>query len=68
MTHRYWVNFAKTGNPNGAGLPNWPRHEAGKDQTFDFRADGTASIGPDPWKPRLEVTQRATESGKRYDF
>jgi para-nitrobenzyl esterase len=20
----YWVNFIKNGNPNGAGLPNWP--------------------------------------------
>ncbi|HEX3805301.1 MAG TPA: carboxylesterase family protein [Gaiellaceae bacterium] len=29
---KYWTNFAKTGNPNGAGLPTWPAYTDSSDQ------------------------------------
>jgi para-nitrobenzyl esterase len=32
----YWVNFAKTGNPNGDGLAKWPAYSAESDQALEF--------------------------------
>lgn len=31
-----WVRFAKTGDPNGAGLPAWPRFSDGKESYLEF--------------------------------
>ena len=68
MAQCYWVNFAKTGDPNGPGLPTWPRHVADDGQIFEFRPDDSAGAGADSRKARLDVTRKATESGKREDF
>jgi len=34
MTENYWTNFAKTGDPNGAGLPAWPAFTPASRQTL----------------------------------
>jgi para-nitrobenzyl esterase len=33
---RYWANFAKTGNPNGAGLPAWPNYATDMDECLEL--------------------------------
>ena len=37
--HGYWVNFAKSGNPNGAGLPTWPQFTPGKPTVLALGAE-----------------------------
>jgi para-nitrobenzyl esterase len=35
----YWTEFAKSGNPNGAGRPEWPAYNAKEALTMDLGAD-----------------------------
>ena len=32
----YWANFARTGDPNGKGLPRWPQFDAAQRQTMEL--------------------------------
>ena len=34
----YWTNFAKTGDPNGEGLPPWPQYRAATDLALEISA------------------------------
>lgn len=36
---QYWVNFARTSDPNGEGLPSWPRYESATDESLEFGKD-----------------------------
>ena len=48
----YWTNFAKTGDPNGPGLPTWPKYD--KDDSLIHLNDPITS-GPDTLRPRYEL-------------
>ncbi|MGC2182119.1 MAG: carboxylesterase family protein, partial [Terriglobales bacterium] len=54
--HEYWLQFAKTGNPNGPGLPEWPQYSASEDKLLDFTLDGP-KVEADPWRQRLDVVE-----------
>jgi para-nitrobenzyl esterase len=54
----YWANFAKTGNPNGAGLEKWPAYKPDTNMLLDFTADGPKAVA-DPWQTRMDLTEAA---------
>jgi para-nitrobenzyl esterase len=41
------LQFMKTGNPNGSGLPNWPKYSAAKGETMVFDDVSKAENDPD---------------------
>jgi len=47
----YWTNFAKSGDPNGPGLPEWPKYDS-KDSLIHLNDPITS--GPDTLRARYE--------------
>ena len=70
IMQQYWVNFAKTGNPNGKGLPYWPTFDDSKPTTMQF--SNGASLIMRPNREQVDFVDRfyrqvreATESQRK---
>ena len=57
----YWTNFAKTGDPNGEGLPEWPRYEHASDQALVVR--DTVGVESGLLKQKLDALDGALGGG-----
>ena len=61
LMNNYWANFAKTGNPNGKGLPIWPTYSLENSHIIEFRPNATAVPIPEPKKERLDLVEKTFE-------
>jgi para-nitrobenzyl esterase len=55
----YWINFARSGDPNGAELPHWGA-VADRDRLLLITNDRITS-GDDPWSERLDRIARESK-------
>lgn len=51
----YWVNFAKTGNPNGEGLPYWPTAQEAEGKVLNL--DAQIKVIDDPYNEVYKYLQ-----------
>lgn len=52
----YWTNFAKTGNPNGPGLPHWARYDQATDSLLEL--GHTTAMRPVPNTEQFRFFER----------
>ncbi len=61
----YWVNFARTGDPNGPGLPAWPAFNAGGQLLV---LGDTVYALPTPVDPQLRVFDAVYDAVRGSSF
>jgi para-nitrobenzyl esterase len=63
----YWVNFIKTGNPNGSGLPNWPKCDSKDGYQVMYLSGKNIHASADAMRGRYEFldAHAAKQSGKQ---
>lgn len=65
IMNTYWTNFAKTGNPNGNNLPEWPKYNIQKAEIIDVSLNGEVTSMPDPRNERFDVLEKAFKNRTR---
>ena len=55
-----WVQFAKAGNPNGVGLPQWPAYRSPDYRLLDF--GDRVTVRSNARSPQVDFFQRAFET------
>ena len=60
---RYWVNFATSGDPNGAGLPKWTAYDPTAEPYLDL--GDTVVIKNHLLKPQLDFLERVQQQPRR---
>ena len=53
-----WIHFARSGNPNHAGLPAWPAFDPQRGPVMVF--DNTCAVKDDPDRAARQVITSAT--------
>ncbi|CAE6737563.1 carboxylesterase/lipase family protein [Paraburkholderia aspalathi] len=61
----YWINFARTGNPNGPGLPCWPAYAINGSQVMLFGT--TSHAAPESDTSRLRFLRSFRFNGRFPD-
>lgn len=58
LVETYWTNFARSGNPNGANVPEWPQYNQGNGWQL-MHLDVNSAAGPDEHRARYLFLQSA---------
>jgi len=62
----YFINFVKSGQPNGHGLPIWPKFDQVGPELMWFTDSGPIAQ-PDPWKDRLDLVEQAADTHAAFN-